>query len=149
MFVRILRKDELVAIRTFDGCWALVNARYERQRGICNHVVACARIPFKNELVLRYSLHINAAHYLPDRSQSNNKLMNASHVSIENSRTRTRIVDTPSLSTPSSTFPNMPSKCHRTRSQPTPSAIFCLCVTTHVVRPAKSRRSRGSRSVYE
>jgi len=61
----------------------------------------------------------------------------------------TRIVFTPSLSKPSSTLPYIPSRCHLTRSQPTPRTIFCRWVTVHVDNPAKSFKSRGSRRVYE
>lgn len=60
----------------------------------------------------------------------------------------TRSVRTRSASTPSATLPNIPSKCHRTSSNPTLIAILCVWTTTLVDNPVKSPRSRGSSSVY-
>jgi len=59
----------------------------------------------------------------------------------------TRRVRTRSLSIPSTTLPNIPSRCHRTISSPTLMATRWVCTTTLVDKPVNSPRSLGSRRV--
>jgi len=51
------------------------------------------------------------------------------------------------ISTPSTTAPNIPSRCHFTNSQPTSNATFCLWMIVLVSNPVKSRKSAESRRV--
>jgi hypothetical protein len=59
------------------------------------------------------------------------------------------MVARPSSSSPSSTSPYIPSRCHLTTDQSTLIGIVCFCTIVLVDSPVKSRRSFGSSKVYE
>lgn len=98
-------------------------------------VNSCSAVCFTSRTPITYNTQ-----KMPDQQLSTR--------STQEGNALTRIVRQPSW-IPSSTLPYIPSRCHLTSSQPTPMTILCRCVTIQVESPAKSRKSRGSRRVYE